>query len=114
MAFLLQSYKNSGGYGLPLTYNEKNENWHILLCLCRYFDKGFTEMSIEQSSTKYIILVQTSEFDWLSWQPKRLNLQIYIYINIYIYKTTTKKKKKKKNLLRSNQRDKAQTLPKCS
>ena len=30
----------------------KNENWHLLLSHCRYFDKGFIEMFLEWSSTK--------------------------------------------------------------
>ena len=37
--------------------------------------KVFLEMFDEWSSTKHILFVQTSQFDWLSWQPKRLNLR---------------------------------------
>ena len=33
------------------------------------FDKIFAEMFVELLSTKYIILDQTSQFDWLPWQP---------------------------------------------
>ena len=50
--------------------NGKSENWHLLLFHCRYFDKSFSEMFIEWSSTKHTILVLTSQFDWLSWQLK--------------------------------------------
>ena len=32
--------------------------------------KVFSEMFDEWSSTKHIILVQTSQFDWFPWQPK--------------------------------------------
>ena len=31
---------------------------------------SFLEMFIEWSSTKLILFVQMSQFDWLSWQPK--------------------------------------------
>ena len=50
--------------------NRKNENWHLLLVHCRYFDESFLEMFDEWSSTKHILFVQTSQFDWLLWQPK--------------------------------------------
>ena len=53
-----------------LTYSGKSENWDLLLSHCRYFDKSFAEMFVEWSSTKQIILDQTSQFDWLPWQPK--------------------------------------------
>ena len=42
----------------------------ILLSHCRYFDKTFTEMFLEWSSTKHNIFVLTSKFDWLPWQQK--------------------------------------------
>ena len=38
----------------------KNENWHLLLSHCRYFDKSFTEMFLEWSSAKHTIFVVTS------------------------------------------------------
>ena len=50
--------------------NGKNENWHLLLFHCRYFDERFLEMFVEWSSTKHTHFVQTFQFDWLSWQPK--------------------------------------------
>ena len=49
----------------------KNENWNLLLSHCRYFDRNFTELFLEWSSTSYMNFVQISEFDWLPWQPKR-------------------------------------------
>ena len=64
-----------------LTYNGKNENRHLLLSHCRYFGKSFTEMFLKQSSTKHIIFVDTSHFDWLSWQPKGWNCKKYSKIN---------------------------------
>ena len=42
----------SGCYGnlqLTLAYNGRNEKWHLLLIHCRYFDKSFTEISLEKS-----------------------------------------------------------------
>ena len=36
-----------GNLYLPLTYNGKSGNWHLLLPHCRYFDKGFTEVFLE-------------------------------------------------------------------
>ena len=30
-----------------LLYNGKSGNWHLFLCLYRYFDKRFTEMFLE-------------------------------------------------------------------
>ena len=48
----------------------KNENWHLLLSQCRFFDKTFTEMFLEWSSTKHTFFVVTAKFDWLPWQPK--------------------------------------------
>ena len=38
----------------------KHENWHLLLSHCRYFDKSFTEMFLEWSSTKHTFSVVTS------------------------------------------------------
>ena len=36
----------------------KNKNWHLLLSHCRYFDKSFTEMYLEWSSTKHTFLLK--------------------------------------------------------
>ena len=44
-----------GNLKFPLAYNGKSENWHLLLPHCRYFDKRFTEMIVEWSSTKHTI-----------------------------------------------------------
>ena len=47
---VFQSDKNSSWYGnllLPLTYNGKSENCHLLLSHYRYFDKSYTEMFLE-------------------------------------------------------------------
>ena len=41
----------------PLTYNGKSENWPLLLSHCRYFDKSFSEIFIEWSSTKHVLSV---------------------------------------------------------
>ena len=38
----------------------KHENWHLLLSHCRYFDKSFTEMFLEWSSTKHTFFVVIS------------------------------------------------------
>ena len=49
VSFLSQLYKNSGCYGnleLPLTYNGKNENWHLLLCHCMYLTKVLQKCSL--------------------------------------------------------------------
>ena len=46
-------------FKFPLAYNGKNENWHLLLFHCRYFDKSFLEMFVEWSSTKYTFLSKT-------------------------------------------------------
>ena len=54
----------------PLTYTGKSESWDLLLSHCRCFDKSFTEMFVEWSSVKHIMLVQSLQFDWLPWQPK--------------------------------------------
>ena len=43
---------------------EKNESRP-----CRYVDKRFIAILLEQSSTEYIQLVKNAEFDWLLWQP---------------------------------------------
>ena len=40
-----------------------NENWHLLLSHCRYFDISFTEMFLEWSSTKFNFFVATSYFE---------------------------------------------------
>ena len=52
------------------SYNVKNENCYLLLIHCRYFDERLLEIFVEWFSTKHILFVQTSLFDWLSWQPK--------------------------------------------
>ena len=46
--------------------NGKNENLHLLLFHCRYFDESFLEMFDECSSTKHILFVQTFQSDRLS------------------------------------------------
>ena len=46
-----------------MTYNGKNENWHLLLSHCRYFDKSFTEMFLEWSSTNHMNFVHISEIE---------------------------------------------------
>ena len=68
-------------FEFPLTYNEKSENWQLLLFQCRYFDKSLSEMFIEGSSTKHIIWVLTSQFDWSSWQLKETIYEKYSKIN---------------------------------
>ena len=55
---------------IDLQLEGKSENWHLLLFHCRYFDKCFSELFIEWSSTKHYALVLNSQFDWLSWQLK--------------------------------------------
>ena len=50
--------------------NGKNENLHLLLFHCRYFDESFLEMFDEWSSTKLVLFVRTSQFDWWSWNQK--------------------------------------------
>ena len=54
---LLMCFRCYGNLKFPLTYNGKIENWHLLLSHRRYFDKSFSEIFVEWSSTKY---VQTS------------------------------------------------------
>ena len=71
---LLRHFGCYGNLKFSLTYNGKSENWHLLLSHCRYFDKSFAEMFAEWSSTKHIILDQTSQFEWLPRQRK-LNLR---------------------------------------
>ena len=66
----------------------------ICCYLTAYFDKSFTEMFLELSSTKYINFVQTAEFARLPWQPNG-----YICENIL-----------KNHLLRSHKGDEAETL----
>ena len=81
-----------GNLMFPLAYNGKSENWDFLLSHCRYYDKSFTEMFVEWSSTKPIILVKTSI--WLvSMASEMLNLR---------------KKYLKNQLLRSYKRYKAE------
>ena len=61
--FLLPLLMHFGCYGnlnFPLTYDGKSENWDLLLSHCKYFDKSFTEMFVEWSSAKHIILDQAS------------------------------------------------------
>ena len=45
----------------PYTYNWKSGNWHLFLCYCRYFDKSFTEMFLEWSSTDHMNFVQNTD-----------------------------------------------------
>ena len=51
-------------------YNGKNWNWHLFLCYCRYFDKSFSEMFLENSFTNHVNFVQITDFNWWPWQPK--------------------------------------------
>ena len=46
-------------------YNGKSGNCHLLLSHWRYmyFDRSFTEMSLELSSTLHTNFIQTTEFD---------------------------------------------------
>ena len=56
---LFQSDKHTGCYCnflLPWLIMGKNENWHLLLSQCRYFDKILTRMFLEWSSTKHVLL----------------------------------------------------------
>ena len=64
---LLMYYHCYGNLKFPLAYYEKSESRPYLLSLQIFF---FTEMFLEYSSTKPIIFVQFSEFNWLPWQPK--------------------------------------------
>ena len=73
---------------VAMTYNRKSENGHLLLSHCRYFDKSFSEIFVVWSSTKLIILVQTSQIDGLVMATKRLN---------FWKKKKRKKRKKKRN-----------------
>ena len=83
----------------PLTYNGKSENLHLLLSHCRYFDKSFSKMFVEWCSTKHLLFDQTSQFDWLSRQPKLKAKFPKILRN---------------QLIRSYIGDKADTWQKCS
>ena len=56
-----------GNLKFPLTYNGKSENWHLLLTHCRDFDKSFSEMFVEWSSTKRLLFDHTSQFGWLKY-----------------------------------------------
>ena len=47
-----------GNLKFPYIYNGKSQNWHLFLCYCRYFDKGFSEMFLEKSSTNHMNFVQ--------------------------------------------------------
>ena len=52
---------------------EKVEIGHLFLCYFRYFDKRFTEMFLEKSSTNRMKFVQITDFDWWPWlKEKRL------------------------------------------
>ena len=82
----------------PLTYNGKNENWHLLLSHCRYFDKSFAEMFLEKSSTKPINCVHTAEFILVAMATKRLICEQIL----------------KSHLLRSRKGDEIETLQKYS
>ena len=59
----------------------KNENLHLLLFHCRYFDESFFRNVWWVSSTKHILFVQTSQFEWLSWQPKGWICEKYSKLN---------------------------------
>ena len=76
-----------------------NENWHLLLSYCRYFDKSFTKMFLEWSSTKHIFFC-------------------CCYLLICLVPMATKrqnlwKQSKKNQLFRSCLGDKAETLQNC-
>ena len=82
---------------MPLTYNGKRENCHLLMSHCRYLDKSFyktkkkkkkkkKKMFLELSSILNMNLVQTAGFDLLPLQQ-----------NIKFAKKKKKQKKKKKN-----------------
>ena len=62
---LLMYFRYNDNLKFPLTYNGNIENWHLLLFHCRQkFFKNVYWIVL------YIILVLTSQFDWLSWQLK--------------------------------------------
>ena len=66
---LLPLLKYFGCYGnlkIPLTYNGKSENWDLLL----YLTVDILTKVLQKSSIKHMNFVQTTEFDWLPWQPK--------------------------------------------
>ena len=52
-----------GNLKFPLTYNGINENGDLF----QIFWQKFYRNVVEMSSTKHIILVQTSQFVWLPW-----------------------------------------------
>ena len=76
----------------------KNENWHLLLIHCRYFDESFLEMFVEWSSTKHIGPLPNLSIRLVVMATKMLNLQKILKIK----------------LLRSYMGDKGETLQKCS
>ena len=56
------------------------------ICIYWYFiadilTKVFLQIFDEWSSTKQILFVQTSQFDWLSWQPKGWICEKYSKLN---------------------------------
>ena len=65
---LFMCFRRYGNLKFPYTYNDESESRPVYLSHCKYFDKIFTEIFLELSSTKYINVVQTAEFDWLSLQ----------------------------------------------
>ena len=71
----------------------KNENWHVLLFHCRYFDDFVLEMFVEWSFTNRVLFVQM-----VVMATKRLSLRKIL----------------KNQLLKSYMGDEAETLQKCS
>ena len=60
LLLLLMCFHCYDNLKFPLTYNGKSKSRPLLLTHCRYFDKSFTEMILEQSSTKHMNFVQTA------------------------------------------------------
>ena len=52
LLLLLMRFHCYGNLNSPVTYNGESENWPLLLCLCRYSDKHFTETFLESSSNQ--------------------------------------------------------------
>ena len=90
--FLLPLLKYFGCYGnlkIPLTYNGKNENWHLLLFHCRYFDESL-------SGPLPNIYFLSKPLNWIG-------VKATSGLNLF-----------KNQLLRSYMGEKAETLQKCS
>ena len=81
-----------GNLKFPLTFNGKSENRRLLLSHSRYFDKSFTEMFFEYSSSKPLNLIGCHGNQ----------------------KVKSEKKIFKNHLLRSHKGDEIKTLQKCS